>query len=383
MAGKRRHWKEKNGRFWARVSIPVAMRPFFTGKTQLAEALGGDLRIADMKHAAAVARLQGKIEQVRRSKVVVLTPSAAEKTTRELSFADHEQAVWLHYTAALAADDTKRATMAKPADIAVAHEAVMRRIDAGEGDPSLNPVGMFNIATEYELMASERHFYAKNRAGRLAALRLDLASGETRFVESLISDYLKRYEVSLTPGSLEWHGLADKLMRAEIAALELIQERDQGIFGGSPIDPIVRPPSEPVQKFTPVPLMDLFKTYIIYKQASGKHRDGGANWEYALQDLIVFLSHDDAHRIKKRNLLDWRDGLIASGKSTKTVADKYLAAVRAVLNWALENDKLPTNEGADVHQEVPKKVRSREAGFTNREAVNILQTSLSYMPTTC
>ena len=47
MAAKRRHWKEKDGRYWARISIPLELKPFFNNKTQLTEPLGGDLRIAD------------------------------------------------------------------------------------------------------------------------------------------------------------------------------------------------------------------------------------------------------------------------------------------------------------------------------------------------
>lgn len=67
MAAKRRHWKEKDGRFWARVSVPVALRPYFLGKTQLAEPLGGDRRVADRRHAAAVARLFEQLESAKRS----------------------------------------------------------------------------------------------------------------------------------------------------------------------------------------------------------------------------------------------------------------------------------------------------------------------------
>ena len=35
MAAKRRHWKEKDGRYWARISIPLELKPFFDNKTQL------------------------------------------------------------------------------------------------------------------------------------------------------------------------------------------------------------------------------------------------------------------------------------------------------------------------------------------------------------
>jgi len=55
----------KDGRFWARLSIPAALRPLFGNKTQLTEPLGGDLRVADRNHAAAVARLQAQLDETR------------------------------------------------------------------------------------------------------------------------------------------------------------------------------------------------------------------------------------------------------------------------------------------------------------------------------
>jgi hypothetical protein len=65
MTGKRRHWKEHKGRFWARVAIPLNLRQAFGHKTELTEPLGGDRRIADQKHPGAVARLQAKLEEAR------------------------------------------------------------------------------------------------------------------------------------------------------------------------------------------------------------------------------------------------------------------------------------------------------------------------------
>ena len=112
----------------------------------------------------------------------------------------------------------------------------------------------------------------------------------------------------------------------------------------------------------------------------GKHRDGGAIWDPVVASLIAFVGHDDARRITKRNLLDWRDSLLASGKAAKTVSDKYLAAVRAVFRWAEQNDRLPTNEAVMVHQEVQRKVRIREVGYTTPEAQEILEASIAYLP---
>ena len=328
MAAKRRHWKEKGGRFWARVSIPADLRPQFDGKTQLTEALGGDLRIADRNHAAAVARLQDQLERARR----LLAPIAVNATQvsperRHFTFDEHEQAAWAHYTTKLQEYEQARAALPTPAQIDEERLKLMLRLDAGDADPSENPVTMFNVYTDYELKAGARHFDQTNRNRRLSALQSSLSTGEMRLIESAVHAYVAEKNIDVEQGSIEWRDIAQVLTRAEIEALKHSVAVDRRGFGSEPTDPIVRPPATQSEKPVSVPLKALFHDYILNRQASGAHKDGGANWEYPIEALIRFLGHGDARRITRRNLLEWRDSLLASGKSAKTVTDKYLAAV--------------------------------------------------------
>ena len=128
----------------------------------------------------------------------------------------------------------------------------------------------------------------------------------------------------------------------------------------------------------PVQMNQLFDAYIASRKIVGKHMDGARRWQSVIEDLTGFLKHSDARRITKRNLIDWRDSLLASNKSAKTVADVYLACVRSLLKWAFDNDRLPTNEAESVRQAVPKKVMLRERGYTTSESEGVLQASISY-----
>lgn len=387
MAGKRRHWKEKNGRFWARIAIPIQLRPFFGGKTELIEPLGGDMRIADRNHAAAVACLQDKLDSARSSTTTfapqggtTVIPRVSDNTTptvvrRTLTDADVESAVWENYTKILADDASRRAAMPTPEEIDQERERVFERIAAGEVDVQ-HPASVFNVHTEFELKARARMDDANLRSRRLAALKNSLATGETRFVESDVQDLVQDNRLAVDPGSREWRELAAKIMRAQIQALERTLEYDRGVFGGTPTDPLIRVPTKPMR----VSLQGLFRDYMAYSKTMGKHLDGGAKWLPPIRSLSMFLGHDDASRISPADLLRWRDTLLAEGKSPKTVSDKYLAAVRAVLTWAVDNLRLPTNAMEKVRQKVPKKVKARESGFTTPEAVRILELSLNYLP---
>lgn len=57
MAGKPQHWKERNGRYSARVVIPPSLRQYLDNRAELEIQLGGDKRIALRNHAAAVASI--------------------------------------------------------------------------------------------------------------------------------------------------------------------------------------------------------------------------------------------------------------------------------------------------------------------------------------
>ncbi|MDR5650974.1 hypothetical protein [Ruixingdingia sedimenti] len=203
MAAKRRHWKEKDGRFWARIAIPVKLRPLFGNKTELIEPLGGDLRIADRNHAAAVARLQAKLDYARSTTTVdarhdattLISDETAHPTPdpvlRTLTEADTENAVWEQYTKTLADDAARRAAMPTPEEIEQEREKVFERIEAGEVDADTRLTSAFNVYTDFELKARARTDDANLRSRRLAALKKSLATGETRFVEAAVNEFIR------------------------------------------------------------------------------------------------------------------------------------------------------------------------------------------------
>jgi hypothetical protein len=67
LAGKLRHWKEKDGRFYARIAVPERLRPYLDRpRSELIEPLGSDRRAALRLHPAAVAKLQHIVSEAER-----------------------------------------------------------------------------------------------------------------------------------------------------------------------------------------------------------------------------------------------------------------------------------------------------------------------------
>ncbi|WP_292465380.1 hypothetical protein [Mesorhizobium sp.] len=220
--------------------------------------------------------------------------------------------------------------------------------------------------------------------GRAASLREGIAG---RLADSelaaLVGDRIERFRwlgnTTAEIGSNEWRALAIALCISDYEALARVAERDEGDFSGAPAHPLlasVQPEPDPLP---PVSLKALFSDYIARKKLLGKAKGTEKRWKPVFDDLVKFIGHNDARRLTKQNIVEWRDALLKT-LSPKTVSDVHLAAVRTVLKWAKVNDRLPSNVAEEVRQEAPKKVWSREKGFTDKEAVAILIAARDHVP---
>ncbi len=91
-----------------------------------------------------------------------------------------------------------------------------------------------------------------------------------------------------------------------------------------------------------------------------------------LKKFAEFLGHDDARRVTKDDVRRWRDGLIETGLSPKTITDKYLSAVRAVLAHGHKEFSLPFNAASGLADNRAGKDPERRE-WTEVEAVQILK----------
>lgn len=340
MAGRLRHWVERGGRYWARLVVPTDLVPY-VGKTELRLPLGGDKRTAQRAHAAAVARLQARILEAERERALATGQPVEQGRQRRLT---PEALAWAHYNLQLSYDSAAR-------NHPILSKAVGIGVDDGE--------------------------VARLRAGIAGALSNDE-------LEALVGNALERFgaagQLDVAKGSSEWRAAARALCVAQLEFLGRLLERDQGNFDGTPLHPLLASEPEPEEEeLPPVSLRELFRDYVAARGAVGRGRSTEGRWRPVIESLREHLGHDDARRITRADLIAWRDKLLAT-LSAKTVSDVHLAAVRAILRWAHENERLPANVAATVRQPKPKAVRSRERGYTDDEAVALLKAARAYRP---
>jgi integrase len=134
------------------------------------------------------------------------------------------------------------------------------------------------------------------------------------------------------------------------------------------------------------PLMDLFDAYVAERKPAPATVK---RWRPVMEHMKAFLGHDDARRITRKDVVAWKEALLAetgeSGKPlrvARTVKETYLASLTVVLNFASENERIKANPAAGVTVRVPVKVTLRNPGFTPDEAKTILRAALAPQPDT-
>jgi integrase len=178
-------------------------------------------------------------------------------------------------------------------------------------------------------------------------------------------------------GSDGWRAMARGICISEYEALERVAERDEGIFSGAPKEPLLTQAAPIADDLPPVPIWKLFADYVASRELIGFQRDGGRRQKPVIESLVAFVKHQDARRLKRSDIREWRDDLMTK-LSAKTVSDIYLSAVRSMLKWAVENERLSENVAETVRQPKGKRVMNREIGYTDAEALAILRASRSY-----
>jgi integrase len=118
---------------------------------------------------------------------------------------------------------------------------------------------------------------------------------------------------------------------------------------------------------------------------TGRKPSTRESYAKAMSTLIAFLGHDDASQVTPKNIVAFKDHLLATinprnGKplSAKTVKDSYLAGLKTVFGWAVSNLRMESNPASGVTLSRGKRVKHRSMGFTDKEASAILSAAVAH-----
>ncbi|GKX34639.1 MAG: hypothetical protein MnENMB40S_22570 [Rhizobiaceae bacterium MnEN-MB40S] len=331
--------KRSNGRYYARKRIPDELRIYFNGQREFTKALGATKREANAQLPIVMADFERQIAEARRisqgDSITRITgaPAQYQLTDNQIASANYLRQL----------------------------ELDMKVRNTGKG---------YDLTRMMMQRADKLKRIASGRASNLEIL-------DDYLISSAVEQYRDRGNHNHSPGTPEWRKLAMLIASSYLETFARIDERDDANFGGKPSHPAIDTNLDINQ---PVSIKQTFEAYLDMHAKSGRGEGARRRWTSIFNDLVKHLGHDDANRITKKDIMDWRDAKVNEGLAKVTIKNSYLGSVKAVLRWAAANDRIKTNPAQDVELKAPRPQAVREKGFRDDEALAILKTAKSYVP---
>jgi integrase len=122
-----------------------------------------------------------------------------------------------------------------------------------------------------------------------------------------------------------------------------------------------------------LPLMKLFDMWVAARKPA---EETVPAWRANIEKFIAHSRTEDALKIKHAHVKKWRDSLREQGIGGVRIRDGYLAALKAVLGWAANEEHLASNPAMGVKVTVPRTERRREKDLRDDEVYLILKSAM-------
>jgi integrase len=138
-----------------------------------------------------------------------------------------------------------------------------------------------------------------------------------------------------------------------------------------------RPAAQPVEQ--QVTLAAIFAAWADERQPPSKTRE---SWRRSVERFAAFLQenvgHDQAEKVTRKDVVRWKDHLLARGLSAKSVSD-LISTIKTIYNHAIQNEHLERKDNPAVGVKVAKKVdqASKRLPYSDEDAVTILKATRS------
>ena len=218
---------------------------------------------------------------------------------------------------------------------------------------------------------------------RKALARVVSGEAQEDEISALVGVYLEIFQsrgmLDAPKGSIKWRKLARLLAGVQIEARTRSLERDIGYYGGTPTFPPLNEARPADLRVEAVSLRALLTGHTGELQRSGRGGEAARRWKPCIEHLIGFLKHDDAQRLTRQDVFNWREELLTT-LSPKTVRDAHMTGLKAILQWGVNSGRIKENVAKRVKVRVPARPQARERGLTNSEARAILYACRTYSP---
>ncbi len=318
----------KTGMYWLRRRVPADLIALVGKREELLSLKTKDASEAKRLHAAALAELEARWDQLRAG-TVKLSEREALEIARDL----FDRWIELHR------DEPSQQTRWRTNLFGM----LWRSPTAEELSLPLSAVDMDGVKRrQMEALAFEGADALLQRRG-------------------LVTDGESRSKLA--------RAVAAILQRASLA-LEAQARGDLGVTFASDEGSLPTAAPAPSERRKALTFDDALKLWTLERRPRDKTQ---YEWRRVMNEFAAFVGHRQADRLTPDDFIRWKQALLEAGRSTKTIRDAKLAPMRAILQVAVENRRLSDNPAEKVTVTVKKVAAEARRDFTEEEAVTVLK----------
>lgn len=371
--------------FYLRIQVPPDLKKMYPASGQVWRSLGTP------SPAEAKRRAPAALE-------AIYAEFDAKRQLRPPTDGDVQDIAWARYVYLVERDELLREKTYTEDEL----DEMWQAIVAKYGDED------YVAYKEFERLVERRKKYDVARLARTKELKSPDPNRTVRMVAPQVEDAVAKRGLKAPKGTAEFRRIASAIQRAELEAFKRADERDQGEWGGSPTDPLVRPPSTSAPRTAPEGdrLMDHFAKF--QQQQGGQHRPDTLTQNRQIVRLFSESVGETkpVEQLTKLDVARWRDQLLkfptkaqqvrelrslkfpqivkkneTLGRATldpKTV-NKYLSALAPFARWLSSNGYVPTLILSDeMYLTVDREKRGRDP-FSDDQLKRLFASPLFHM----
>ena len=356
----------RGNKYSVRIYVPLDLQPLFPGAKGNPKK---EIPIALQTSDPLEAKRRGRAELTKYDRIFTELRAEQARASAKLPFDELElqNAVWQRYSTLVEADQARRIAIPTEDDLNDAWSLLVEEF----GEESITA---YRILQSIEASPEEE---ARERAARLAILKMELGKGETRSVQSAVQDAINARKLAVAPRSAEERELAQGIQRAEVQALRVMAKRDEGDFAPIPFDTLVKPLTGSLTHIATVgqTLMELFDIYA----EENPNRARSETLIQARRKVALFSDFLGFHfvpsKIGKKEIREWKNVLKVfpikavesnafKGMNVKQIVEankkigkppissktlnQYLTALGAFCRWLVSQGHLVSNPVIDM-----------------------------------
>ncbi len=366
--------------YWFRAKVPANLLSYYAPKREITFSL----KTKDFK--AAVERL--RVESVRLDQEFAVATAKLQAAPRNtISDTEIERLAALHYQMRLEEDDEFRA-------FGSGDQKVLRGVELQAGDRASSPWTPEQITAEFGL--SDREFQKALEATEsvLEEQRLRLGRADTSLVLDLVDDLLDQNAIKLAPKSPEYRKLSLAVLKADVRALEAIVARNHGQVIETPVLTPAMDRAQGGASLSP----SLSKVFLEWKAQHKGPEKTAQTFQVAVERFVSMHGDKPVGAITKSDIRSFRDAMLqypavlakpqrgmsvsallqsleatpsVKRLSPKTVNEKYLAALSAILSLAMnEAGYIETNPCSGIRAKLDS--QKQRPLYTDSDIATIL-----------